>query len=60
MFSGARGTQGAKGSGAANANEGPKFPGGNLLLYFGSQTGTAEGFANTLRDEGRKLGFDAH
>ena len=35
------------------------FPCGTLKVYFGSQTGTAEEFAETLVEEGRKFGFDA-
>lgn len=30
-----------------------------MTIYFGSQTGTAEGFARTLMDEGRERGFDS-
>lgn len=32
---------------------------GQLAVYFGSQTGTAEEYANTLAEEGRARGFDA-
>lgn len=34
-----------------------KYPGGCLDVYFGSQTGTAESFANQLAREGEKKGF---
>ena len=35
------------------------FPAGELKVYFGSQTGTAEGFARVLMEEGKGKGFDA-
>lgn len=36
-----------------------KFPAGKLHIYFGSQTGTAEGFARIVRVEAEKKGFEA-
>eukprot|EP01041_Mallomonas_annulata_P011345 gene11346-23738_t len=35
------------------------YPGGKLMVYFGSQTGTAEGYARTIVADGKKNGFDA-
>ena len=34
-----------------------KYPGGKISVYFGSQTGTAEGFAQIIVDEGLNHGF---
>lgn len=36
-----------------------KYPAGRINVYFGSQTGTAEGFARIIQTEGQKKGFDA-
>jgi NADPH-ferrihemoprotein reductase len=36
-----------------------KYPAGKMCIYFGSQTGTAEGFARIVLSEGQKHGFDA-
>jgi NADPH-ferrihemoprotein reductase len=36
-----------------------KYPAGKMSVYFGSQTGTAEGFSRTIVAESHKLGFDA-
>jgi len=36
------------------------YPGGHIFVYFGSQTGTAESFANQLQREGQEHGFMVH
>ena len=33
-----------------------KYPGGDMVVYFGSQTSTAENFSKIIANEGRKSG----
>jgi len=43
----------------SSTSSGSKFPAGPLTVFFGSQTGTAEGYARTIMEEAREKGFDA-
>ena len=47
----------AGGGAAVNAEA---FPAGPLTVFFGSQTGTAEGFAEIIAQEGKKRGFNTN
>eukprot|EP00596_Hydrurales_sp_CCMP1899_P008435 CAMPEP_0119042436 /NCGR_PEP_ID=MMETSP1177-20130426/15177_1 /TAXON_ID=2985 /ORGANISM="Ochromonas sp, Strain CCMP1899" /LENGTH=623 /DNA_ID=CAMNT_0007009233 /DNA_START=235 /DNA_END=2106 /DNA_ORIENTATION=- len=40
-------------------NDDKLFPAGKMFVYFGSQTGTAEGFAKVIEKEGISRGFNA-
>eukprot|EP00563_Minutocellus_polymorphus_P013114 CAMPEP_0181074142 /NCGR_PEP_ID=MMETSP1070-20121207/29451_1 /TAXON_ID=265543 /ORGANISM="Minutocellus polymorphus, Strain NH13" /LENGTH=739 /DNA_ID=CAMNT_0023155253 /DNA_START=29 /DNA_END=2251 /DNA_ORIENTATION=+ len=37
-----------------------KYPGGHVTIYYGSQTGTAESFAQQIAREGEEHGFKVH
>ncbi|GAX10319.1 NADPH-ferrihemoprotein reductase [Fistulifera solaris] len=37
-----------------------KYPGGEITVYYGTQTGTAESFARVLEREGPQYGFFVH
>lgn len=37
-----------------------KYPGGEVTVYYGTQTGTAESFARVLERDGHKYGFLVH
>lgn len=56
----AAGSKGAPVARRGSVDEDPNFPGGRVAILFGSQTGTAEGFAEVLKKLGRKAGFAAH
>eukprot|EP00607_Mallomonas_marina_P001312 CAMPEP_0182438130 /NCGR_PEP_ID=MMETSP1167-20130531/85521_1 /TAXON_ID=2988 /ORGANISM="Mallomonas Sp, Strain CCMP3275" /LENGTH=205 /DNA_ID=CAMNT_0024631329 /DNA_START=17 /DNA_END=631 /DNA_ORIENTATION=+ len=43
----------------ASAATEKSYPAGPMTVYFGSQTGTAEGYARTIVNDSKKLGFDA-
>ena len=44
---------------SSNVDDASKYPAGDLVIYFGSQTGTAEAFARILMNEGKSKGFNA-
>ena len=54
-----RSASAAEGGGGGAAAKGDEFPRGGLTILWGSQTGTAEGFAGELMREARRKGFRA-
>ena len=44
----------------ANVVDRKKYPGGAITIYYGTQTGTAESFSQSLEREGSQYGFLVH